>query len=78
MAAAISQQKQETICCPTTEIIEIYERLENIIGRSKSVFKIPKKYYTQKNVYQKTITQQVIEHKNKAIEQALLMFGTLN
>jgi len=78
MVAAITQQKQETICCPSTENIVIYDRLENIIKKAKSAFKTPDKSYTLEKFNKKAIAHQVQEQKDKAISRSLLMFGTIH
>ena len=78
MVAAINQQTQEAICCPVTKEIGIYERLENIISKSRSKFNTPKTAHTHKKLHQKTIAQQVKEYQDKAISQSLLIFGTIH
>lgn len=78
MVTTISQQNQETFCCPQIENIRIYQRLENIVNKSKRSIKIHKKPNVQKKVHRKLIAHHVNEQKNKAISQALLMFGSIN
>ena len=78
MVASITHQIQETVCCPATESLGIYKRLENIIRKVKKESNTPEASYLNNKVYKKNIAHQVKEHKDKTISQSLLLFGTIN
>lgn len=78
MVASISQKSQEIVCCPTAESIGIYDRLANIIRRSKSQSMTPEASFTKRKIHQQSVAQQVNEQKDKTISQSLLIFGTIH